>query len=236
MYKIITKENFATSVSEFDINKLSDTEIQNYLNLSTLYRSLLNEYIKQLGLGNYEDAVKNSELNFIPIKSSDQDFYQYYNNSNLDYYYVRNNIYIDCLTEKEKEYLQNKLNKHDYSLSDQDIDFVSQTLSKVIKEVHDNTPEPFEVNFGPLSTSFFAPNNALVLGFRYDKFNDNGMDEDIFVDNYEKQRGFCLKLNEQLEIELQNRLPVPVKVIEYDENSIKKNQNYDSLEKKGRFK
>ena len=236
MYKIITKENFATSISEFDINKLPDTEVQNYLNLSTLYRSLLNEYIKQLGLENYENAIKNSELNFIPVNSSDQDFYQYYNNSNLDYYYIRNNIYIDRLTEKEKEYLQNKLNARDYSLNDQDINFVSQTLSKVIKEVHGTTPEPFEVNFGPLSTGFFAQNDALVIGFRYDLFNDNGMDEDTFADNYEKQREFCLSLNEQLEIQLQNRLQIPIKVIEYDENSIKKNQSYDILEMKGRVK
>ena len=93
MYKMITKENFTTSVSEFDINKLPDTEVQNYLNLSTLYRLLLNEYIKQLGLENYENTIKNSELKFIPINASKQDFYQYYNNSNLAYYYIRNNIY-----------------------------------------------------------------------------------------------------------------------------------------------
>ena len=236
MYKIITKENFATSISEFDINKLPDTEVQNYLNLSTLYRLLLNEYIKQLGLENYENTIKNSELKFIPINASKQDFYQYYNNSNLAYYYIRNNIYINRLNEKEKEYLQKKLNSHDYSLNNQDINFISQTLCKVIKEVHDNTSEPFDVNFGPLSTNFFAPNNALVIGFRYDMFNDNGMDEDTFVDNYEKKREFCLSLNEQLEIEIQNRLQIPVKVIEYDENSIKKNQNYNNLEMKGRVK
>ncbi len=236
MYKMITKENFTTSVSEFDINKLPDTEVQNYLNLSTLYRSLLNEYIKQLGLENYENEIKNSELNFIPVNPSDQDFYQYYNNSNLDYYYVRNNIYIERLTESEKEYLQQKLNTHDYSLNKQDIDFVSQTLNKVIKEVHYNTSEPFEVNFGPLSTSFFAPNNALVIGFRYDMFNDNGMDDDTFVDNYEKQRELRLNLNDQLEIQLQNRLQIPIKVIEYDENSIKKNKSYDLLEMKGKVK
>lgn len=236
MYKIITKEDFATSISEFDINKLPDTEVQNYLNLSTLYRLLLNEYIKQLGLENYENTIKNSELKFIPINASKQDFYQYYNNSNLAYYYIRNNIYINRLNGTEKEYLQKKLNSHDYSLNNQDINFISQTLCKVIKEVHDNTSEPFDVNFGPLSTNFFAPNNALVIGFRYDMFNDNGMDEDTFVDNYEKQREFCLSLNEQLEIEIQNRLQIPVKVIEYDENSIKKNQNYNNLEMKGRVK
>ena len=236
MYKMITKENFTTSVSEFDINKLPDTEVQNYLNLSTLYRALLNEYIKQLGLENYENVIKNSELNFIPVNSSDQDFYQYYNNSNLEYYYIRNNIYIDRLSEDEKKYLQNKLNTHDYSLNDQDINFVSQTLSKVIKEIHDNTPEPFEVNFGPLSTSFFAPNDALVIGFRYDMFNDNGMDEDVFAENYERQREFCLNLNEQLESQLQNKLAIPIKVIEYDEHSIKKNKSYDILGMKGKVK
>lgn len=236
MYKMITKENFTTSVSEFDINKLPDTEVQNYLNLSTLYRALLNEYIKQLGLENYENVIKNSELNFIPVNSSDQDFYQYYNNSNLEYYYIRNNIYIDRLSEYEKKYLQNKLNTHDYSLNDQDINFVSQTLSKLIKEIHDNTPEPFEVNFGPLSTSFFAPNDALVIGFRYDMFNDNGMDEDVFAENYERQREFCLNLNEQLESQLQNKLSIPIKVIEYDEHSIKKNKSYDILGMKGKVK
>ena len=61
-------------------------------------------------------------------------------------------------------------------------------------------------------------------------------DTNTFADNYEKQREFCLSLNEQLEIQLQNRLQIPIKVIEYDENSIKKNQSYDILEMKGRVK
>ncbi len=190
MYKTMTKAHFMTSVSKFDITTLSDTEVQNHLNLSTLYRFLLNVHIKQLGLGKYEDAIKNSGLNFIPIEDAEQDFYQYYSNANLDYYYIRNNLYIHRLSEAEKEYLQNKLNKQDYSLNEQDINFISRTLSKVIKEVHKNVTEPFRTNFGPVSSNFFALNNALVIGFRYDMFNENEEKKETFVANYKKQRTF----------------------------------------------
>ena len=46
MYKNISQENFKTSLSTFNIDSLNENELEEYLNLSTLYRKLLNEYIK----------------------------------------------------------------------------------------------------------------------------------------------------------------------------------------------
>ena len=220
MYKQMTKEDFVTSVSDFDITKLPNTEVQEYLNLSTLYRTLLNEYIKQLGLGSYEEAIKNSGLNFVPIQLSEQDFYQYYNNCELTYYYIRNNIYLNRLTEEEYNYLKEKSKSQDYALNNVDITFLSNTFRKVIPEIHENVEEPFITNFGPIDGNFFAENRAIVIGFRYNKLYENDIDSQSFATNYERQKDFYLSLNGQLESELQQKLNMPVKVIEYDESSI----------------
>lgn len=79
-------------------------------------------------------------------------------------------------------------------------------------------------NVGPTSSSFFARNDALVIGFRYDEFNDEGMDDETFDINYENQQKYYKSLNKQLENELKNKLQIPVTIIEYDENSIKKHK------------
>lgn len=231
MYKIITKENFQTSVSNFEIEKLNETATQEYLSLSTLYRTLLNEYIKTICINDFDEAIKNSGLNFIPIEDENQDFYQYYNNSGLTYYYVRNNIYLERLTEEETKFLKSKLSSQDLSLTKEDMNFISQTFSKVIKEIHDGVEEPFDTNYGPTSTGYFAPSNALVIGFRYDRFKNNGMDEDRFFENLMKQKSYSLNLNSQLQEILQSQLQLPVKVIEYNENSVKKNITHDDAEK-----
>lgn len=209
--QMITEEDFNKS----DINLNKDEE---YLRLSTIYRFLLNEYIKELKIGEYENKVSDSNLNFIPILDSKKDFYQYYDNSNLKYYYVRNNIYLERLTEEELKYLSNK---QDFIYNDNDRKFVSDTFKKVIKEEVKNLNEPFETSFGPASSTYFAQNNALVIGFRYDKFNDNGMNDDEFEQHYENQCRFYYNLNEQLESELGKVLNMPVSVIEYNDNAVK---------------
>ena len=55
------------------------------------------------------------------------------------------------------------------------------------------------------------------------------MDDETFDINYENQQKYYKSLNKQLENELKNKLQIPVTVIEYDENSIKKNINYDKI-------
>lgn len=232
MLKKITKDNFLTSISTFDISTLSDKDIDRYLDLSTLYRMLLNEYVKQIGLNKYEELIQNSELNFIPINDSQQDFYQYYNNSDLEYYYVRNNIYLEALNDEEKAYLERKLQQQDFSVSNQDLQFIANTFKKVISEHHPNMEEPFNTNYGPTSSPYFAQNNALVIGFRYDMFNIGDMEEEKFVENLERQEEYYYVLNEHIQDELKQKLDIPVSVIEYNENSIKKlKKNEEEKEK-----
>ena len=230
MYKEMTKEDFLTSKPSFDISKMQEEEIQKYLKLSGLYRALLNKYLKQKCLENYENIIKESGLNFIPVAEQDQDFYQYYNNCGLTYYYVRNNIYIERLPKEEIQYLQDKLDKQDISFNPEDTKFIKKTFSKVIKEDLTDIKEPFEINFGPASTAFFARNDALVIGFRYNQFSDE-INEEEFGEVYDKQRDFSLMLNQKLEKELKKVLALPVKVIEYDVFSVKSISNKNTNEK-----
>ena len=67
MYKNISQENFKTSLSTFNIDSLNENELEEYLNLSTLYRKLLNEYIKLLGLQKYDELL-NKLTNTLPTK------------------------------------------------------------------------------------------------------------------------------------------------------------------------
>ena len=210
---------FPSSNLEY-LNSLTGTQKDTYLILNGLYRSLLNQYLKQLVLGNYDKILSSSDLSFVPVATEEQDFYQYYSNNDLKYYYVRNNIFVERLSDEELNYLKSRIITNNFTLQSEDVTFVRNTFSKVIKE-EDIDGKAYVTNFGPDSSTFHAQSNSLVIGFRYDEFNLNDMTEEKWAQNNNKQREFLWNFNNQLEMDLKQKLNIPVSVIEYDEYSIK---------------
>ena len=202
--------------SNFFDNKLNIPNKEDYLSLYILYRKLFNKYIiNTLNLKKYEEELKNSNLNFIPVIEKKQDIYQFIVSDELDYFYIRNNIYLEHLTNEEINYLR--------SLSNTNIDsteFIEKTYKKVIFNDALNNGKLCKVFYGPQSKIFSAPNNALVLGFRYDSFNKNNLSEKEYMDNYDKQRILLKELFKELINNAQNTLRTYCSIIEYNEFSV----------------
>lgn len=211
--KVITEDDFNTTISNFDLSQLEEKEM--YLNLSTLYRFLINKYFDKV-IKKYDDMIFSSNLNFSPVKDNEKDFYQYYTNNNLKYYYIRNNIYLNALSESEINYLNNKWNNNDFEFTEEDSKFIENTFNKVIKEDY-GIDEPFDIAYGPDTSYYNKLNNSLVIGFRYDAFNDSHND-----DLYDKQQYLCTNVNNKLEKKLNSLTNIPVSVLEYNKYSVDK--------------
>ena len=191
----------------------------NYLDLYLTYQILLTDYLAHtLGLKEFENQLKNSNLKYKKVDEENMDIYQYL--SNLDYFYVRNNLYLEHLSEEEKRFLQSKINND--NLDEQSTIFIQNTMSKVLDENYGKDPKP--VVFGPLDSNYMALSNELVIGFRYDKYNLQGMSDDEWNDNFEKQEDDLEIKLDDLRKNISQFSIMPVKIIEYNDYNIKKKE------------
>ena len=139
----------------------------------------------------------------------------------LKYFYIRNNIYLNRLTKEELEFLKRKLINRDYSFDESVFNFINSTYKKLIFEVINENPSIIaKISYGPVSDTYFALNNSLVLGIRYDEFNIGTMTEDEWFFNRIKQKELIETLIQNLETKISNDLKIPCKVIEYDNFSV----------------
>ncbi len=199
------------------LNQLSKQEKQDYYRLNQTYRDLLVQYINSLGLKKYDDELKNSEFKFLEVANSDKDYYQYHT-KDLSYYYIRNDLYIERLNQEDLNYLK-MINSED-PLDNEKIDFIKRTYPMVIKKYLRND-ENLSVFYGPISSlEYSAPNDALVIGCNYDRFNSNGVTDEEWDKNFQNQVEMLNENNKQLEAHLKGQLNVPVKLIQYDEYSV----------------
>lgn len=162
--------------------------------MSREYRAMVNRYLEEIALGESDRAIAESELGFVPIVGKDKDYYQYYTGTKLQYYYVRNRFYMDEFADEELDYLKKRTNDGNDALTDEDRDFVRSTFLKVISEDVEGIDGVYSMDYGSTSPSgWFAPSDNLVLGFRYDEFDLNGMSDEEWSDNLWEQRRFLLE-------------------------------------------
>lgn len=164
---MITIENYQTRFPNNNLeyfDNLSENEKIEYLELYQKYHKLVLKYfIKKFNLLDYDKTLKNNENKFIKINKDDMDLYQYLSSDCLNYFYLRNNLYIERLTPEEREYLKNVKPYENVN------EFIIKTLKKVITEMPDR-----EVMFcfGGDGLEFFKPNGSIIFGVRYDEFSD----------------------------------------------------------------
>lgn len=205
------------------INKMDEENKDTYLSLYMKYSELFNKYIiDKLDLDEYDKKLENSNLEFTPVTEQNMDIYQYLSHDMLKYLYIRNNYYVERLTKTEKEFLLEKIFNSDEKNDNETRDFIENTYEKVIYEDVSRDNQVFNINFGPESETFLAPNNALVIGIRYDEFNTNGMTDKEWDCNYNKQLEELFGMMNNIELVANSKLNIPVRVIQYNEFSIKK--------------
>ena len=210
----ITKENIEKEYP----NNLRNNNLIKKRGLENKYFDLLNKYNKfltsflkeKLPLEQIDENMGKSELNFVKIKEEDMDFYQITNTSNLDYIYLRNNLYIEKLNEDDIKYLEKK-KEYDEEVST----FISRTFKNVINPYKDSKM----IFYGPENRNFMCNSDELVLGIRYDEFNSELEDEE-FKENFLKKQELISQLTLVLSIVGLKELNCNINVIQYNEISI----------------
>ena len=209
-YKSMNREDIKLFNIDKNINK------EEYL----LYRKLFTEYIvEKTNLKKYDEEIEKSNLNFIPIKESKMDIYQYFSSDILKYFYIRNNLYLEKLDKKIIEFLYEKIKKQNYNLDELSREMIEKTYKNILFK---DRLEGFKcfVFYGPQTTPFSAEDDAVVIGIRYDEFNLNGMNDDKWDNNFVEQQKLLFKMSTILKYEFDEKLKNPVAIIKYNEYSI----------------
>lgn len=230
--KIISKNEYNSRFPKNDVFDIEDMDLETqciFFNIYSMYRKLFTDYVVELlGLKKYDNEILNSSLNFISISESQMDFYQNFSKEQLNFLYIRNNIYIERLSSSDREVLYNKFLKKDYELDEISRELIGRTYKKVIFEDVQKNGEICMTNYGPNgSLNYFAQNNSLIIGLRYDEMNLNGLDENEWLILYRKQSLYINELIDKMIKEFNGRNIGPINVIKYDDYSVKKN---DTLE------
>jgi len=213
--KNITLEKYETrfpNSNEEYFNKLNIEQKQLYLDYVSKYYTLLLEFLIQKGnLKSLDDSLKNSKNNFIKVEEENMDLYQYMSSDNLQFLYLRNNIYVERLSKDDLNYLRSiDLN----NLTEENFDFVKRTYELLINEEYNKTTK---MNFGPMDEEFLSDSNSIIIGLRIDDYKlDDGINADQIM-NIESELDFAKSfIKAKLEKVVSN-----VKVIRYRSGSIK---------------
>ncbi len=225
--KIITEEDFNCMQPKFKesiIANMDSIAKESFLYYSSVYRHLLNLFIlKRTNIKKFDELVRDSKLNFVTVNTENQDFYQYFMNDELLYFYIRNNVHIENLSREELQELESLGTNGYESLTDKLEQFIEKTYKKVIRE---NVPvENNTINYGPASFNYMAAVDSIVIGMRYDEFNLNGQDDDTWDNNHEAQLEYFENVSNALFHDIRNSLDIPCTIIRYNDFSIKKKKS-----------
>ena len=223
---MMTEEDYKTipTYSNFFIDDMDDVQKNTFLLLISMYRKMMILFlINNTNIKKYDDLLASSYFKYIPIENINKDLYQFSCKDDLNYFYLRNNIHIENLTNDERKFLYSKYSNDSFNFDEEMQSFIVQTYRKVIFEDVRQKGNCL-INYGPISPNFIAPNNALVIGVRYDDFNLNGQSEKEWNENYEKQQEYLNRIINELENEIKKRLNIACRVIKYNEFSIIVNQ------------
>ncbi len=215
---------------------LSDNEKEKYARLYSLYANLLIQYIdKKTGLSSYEKKLVESDLNFEEIKESDMDAYQFVCSDYLKFFYLRNSLQLEKLNKEDYQALMTKLENGDSKLTDLDEELIDRTFRDVIAVKNDDNDIATMVQYGPDSSNYRALGSNLIIGFRYDEFADDGLSDDAWDEQHDKQMIFINDTLTDLESEANQKMKCNVNVLQYNEFSvIKKSEKKSEIDKEDR--
>lgn len=237
---ILTEVDYNTRFPQLNskfIESLKDEQKELYFELYSAYSYFFRKYIiDKLDLKKYDENLTNSNLNYLKVKDENMDIYQDFSKDVLNYFYIRNNLYVERLTLEEKEYVYKKFVTNDNVMSDKMINFIENTYKKVIFENINNNGQLCDINYGPDNPMYCAPNDSLIIGVRYDDFNLNGQTDEEWDINRQKQFDYLFEVMKNLENDSTNKVNTLVICIKYDEySSIKKkeiNQQNENISQK----
>lgn len=212
-----------------ECNIKNNEEMNNYLIAYNVYNNLLIQFIiKKFNLKKFDSDIEKYEERFPIVNDSEKDLYQYSSNGYLKYFYIRNNIHIERLTKKEIDYLYSVYNSKNFRLNEEKEKFIEDNFMKVL--VENTNSQNSNINYGPDNIKYYKPDNALILGIRYDKFKSIDKKEDAYS-TFLNNEGMISLISDFLEQKVRKEFNLQLFVIQYDEFSIncKKSDNFKSM-------
>ena len=193
---------------------------EEYYKLYNNYRTLLNIFlIKTLKLNEFDDSLSNSNLMFIPVSTENMDFYQYFSSNFLKFFYLRNDLFVEKLSDEDKNKILNLNEGELLNPSDEILEIIGRTYADVINSSFDGS---VIMNcYGPDSNNYWVDSSSLVIGIRYDEYSDE-ISDDIWEDVHYKQVDFLNELIKKLNLEIQTKMQTKSSIILYNDFTINK--------------
>lgn len=183
--------------------------------MENLYRVTLEQYLnQQFHLERYNMFLKNSDLHFIPAEKENVTTYQQRSFLNLDYIYIRNDIYLDRLSDDDLNILSDSKKKLtgaitiETELPEDLVSMVIRTFPNVISPQPINNDDDTSVLTAfenSISPQLFPMNAIVIHIIIQEEFDPNG--EYIDEENELQKNEFVKLLCEQIEADLDKIIP-----------------------------
>lgn len=218
MMDVINLE-FLTKLGFYKDGKLTN----DYYDCYRLYAYFLLSYLNDLlHLTAIEEDAQKGDNPLRPIKREEKDFYQKL--SPLNFFYVRNFLKIEKLLSKDIQFLKDRIMSKNFTYDEEAKRMIESSYKEVVKD-HEGSDDVI-VTYGDFSSgNFFAPNSAIVLGIRFDpQYEDEANDSDEWLKQFAEKKTLVSLFIDMIEKEAENK-NISLKVLEFDENSVKFNNN-----------
>ncbi len=210
---------FLTKLGFYKDGKLTN----DYYDCYRLYAYFLLSYLNDLlHLTAIEEDAQKGDNPLRPIKREEKDFYQKL--SPLNFFYVRNFLKIEKLLSKDIQFLKDRIMSKNFTYDEEAKRMIESSYKEVVKD-HEGSDDVI-VTYGDFSSgNFFAPNSAIVLGIRFDpQYEDEANDSDEWLKQFAEKKTLVSLFIDMIEKEAENK-NISLKVLEFDENSVKFNNN-----------
>ena len=168
----------------------------------------------KVNLKEYDDILKNSDLDFRVVSDDIKLEYHKLSSMNLSYIYIRNFFFIEKLEDADLSYFANKINQGDYSIDDKTLSIVEKSFRDVIVDNFRNpryVDRDTVISYGPHSEINDCIADALCVFIHYGK-NSSDLSKDEFFENKRKKEELLNEISDKIASEISTKMNVKVVV------------------------
>ena len=198
-------------------NLIINDDCSLYSSIQKLYLKGLEKIISdKIDLKIYDDMFNNLQCEIKPITSDKKTYYHKLSDLKLNFIFIRNNMYVEKLSNEVLDYFKNKINNNDFNIDDMTLNIINNTYKDVISKNYfngkyfDNVNCLYDADSGS-SENYSAKSNDLVFVIQIGDYETN-LDKADYIE-YLKNRVNALNgIKENLYMKLSSTLNVGIKI------------------------
>ena len=182
---------------DYKLLKEKNIKMEEFLQLQIKYRENFESFLKKLvSFESFDKLVEKENINLPPLEKDTKNFYYKFSTLNSKYLFLRNNIHIERLDEKDLKILQKRV----LDGKELDTNFILKTFKVVLFESGD------QAMFGVPLLKNLVNSKSLIFELAYD-------DKFCTVMESKKVREFYDKISNSLKNFLEDALKIEVNFI-----------------------